>query len=229
MTPRNSPTTAGSLLIGDGYIELRGNIDENAEHSHLAFQLTIGLDGPVEVIQDGCPTLAAEAVLVAPNVRHCIGPIGRRVRSVYGEPQMSRARVLVEALDTRRMIGGGGALVRLADPALAKVGGRAALLRTVIESAPSEHGLRDWARAANLSPSRFRAQCVDLLGAPPVRLRQWGRLKAAGRELAAGAGLAEAAAAAGYADQSHFTRQLRRWFGVSPARGLASLRVRVVE
>jgi AraC-like DNA-binding protein len=44
-----------------------------------------------------------------------------------------------------------------------------------------------------------------------------------------GAGLAEAAAAAGYADQAHFTRQLRRWFGVSPARGLASFRIRAAR
>lgn len=222
-------TTTGSLLVGDGYIDLRGWIGENVAHSHLAFQLTIGLDGPVELVGNDAPGIVADAVLVAPNTRHRIGPIGRRVRSVYVEPQLPWAHVLVARLGARRLMGGATDLVALADPPAADVDSKAARLRAMIENAPPGEGPRDWARASHLSPSRFRAHCVALLGAPPVRLRQWGRLKAAARELTAGAGLADAAAAAGYADQAHLTRQLKRWFGVSPGRGLASLRLGVMR
>lgn len=218
---------AGVLVIGDGYIEVDGWIVENMAHGHLAFQLTIGLDGPVELIADGKTLLAAEAVLIAPHARHCIGPIGRRVRSIYVEPQLPWARLLVERLEGRSVMGGAADLIALADPPLTGIDGKAMRLRALIENAPPEEGPRDWAKASNLSPSRFRAQCIELLGAPPVRLRQWGRLKTAAKVLTAGGGVAEAAAAAGYADQAHFTRQLRRWFGVSPARGLASLKLRI--
>jgi AraC-like DNA-binding protein len=218
----------GTLVVGDGYIDMRAWIGENAPHGHLAYQLTIGLDGPVELIGDET-RLIADAVLIAPNVRHWIGPVGRRVRSVYAEPHMPRARLFAARLGDQPLIGGAADLVALADQPVAASHGKAARLRALIENAPSDEGPRDWARAWNLSPSRFRALCVDLLGAPPVRLRQWARLKTAGRALMEGAGPAQAAAVAGYADQAHFTRQLRRWFGVSPARGLASLRMRVAR
>ncbi len=222
-----SPPDAGTLVVGDGYIDLRGWIGENAPHGHLAFQLTIGLDGPVELIGDET-RLVADAVLIAPNTRHWIGPIGRRVHSIYAEPQLPWARLFAARLGDRRLMGGGAELLALADrPVIAAGDGMASRLRALIENAAPDQGPRDWAKAWNLSPSRFRALCVDLLGAPPVRLRQWARLKEAARALMAGAAPAEAAAVAGYADQAHFTRQLRRWFGVSPARGLASLRLSV--
>jgi len=218
----------GTLFVGDGYIDLDGWIGENAAHSHLAFQLSIGLDGPIELIGDET-RLVADAILIAPNTRHWIGPVGRRVRSIYVEPQLSWARIFAGRLDGRRMISGATELIALADRPNAADDSRATRLRALIENAPAEQGPRDWARAWNLSPSRFRALCVELLGAPPIRLRQWARLKTAARALMDGAGPAEAAATAGYADQAHFTRQLRRWFGVSPARGLASLRIRAAR
>jgi AraC-like DNA-binding protein len=219
---------AGTLFVGDGYIDLDGWIGENAAHSHLAFQLSIGLDGPIELIGDET-RLVADAILIAPNTRHWIGPVGRRVRSIYVEPQLPWARIFAGRLGGRRMMSGAAELIALTDRPNAADDSRATRLRALIESAPAEQGPGDWAKAWNLSPSRFRALCVELLGAPPIRLRQWARLKTAARALMDGAGPAEAAAAAGYADQAHFTRQLRRWFGVSPARGLASHRIRAAR
>jgi AraC-like DNA-binding protein len=228
---RRSPGTddapshgAGTLFVGDGYIDLDGWIGENAAHSHLAFQLSIGLDGPIELIGDET-RLVADAVLIAPNTRHWIGPVGRRVRSIYVEPQLPWAGMFAARLGGRRMISGAAELIALTDRPDAVDDSRATRLRALIENAPADQGPRDWASASNLSSSRFRALCIELLGAPPIRLRQWARLKIAARALMDGAGLAEAAAAAGYADQAHFTRQLRRWFGVSPARGLSALRI----
>jgi AraC-like DNA-binding protein len=43
------------------------------------------------------------------------------------------------------------------------------------------------------------------------------RLHRAGRSLASGASLAEAALDAGFADQAHLSRSMRRAFGVTPA------------
>lgn len=218
----------GTLFVGDGYIDLDGWIGENAAHSHLAYQLSIGLDGPIELIGDET-RLVADAVLIAPNTRHWIGPIGRRVRSIYVEPQLPWAGMFAGRLGGRRMISGAAELIALTDRPDPADDSRATRLRALIENAPADQGPRDWARASNLSPSRFRALCIELLGAPPIRLRQWARLKTAARALMDGAGLAEAAAAAGYADQAHFTRQLRRWFGVSPARGLSTLGIRTAR
>lgn len=64
----------------------------------------------------------------------------------------------------------------------------------------------------------FRAR----FGVPPHRLQTQLRLELAKRRMIAGATIAEAAADAGFADQSHLTRQLRRYMGITPGRYRAS-------
>lgn len=53
-------------------------------------------------------------------------------------------------------------------------------------------------------------------GATPVFWTQLVRVRAAARYLAAGERFVEVALRAGYADQAHLSRSVRRWFGVSP-------------
>lgn len=67
--------------------------------------------------------------------------------------------------------------------------------------------------------SRFQRnrRCRAATGLSPRDLRQIRRIEAAKRMIAAGLPLAEAAEGAGFADQSHLTRQLRQLWGVTPA------------
>ena len=64
----------------------------------------------------------------------------------------------------------------------------------------------------------FRAR----FGVPPHRLQTQLRLELAKRRMIEGVTIAEAAADAGFADQSHLTRQLRRYMGITPGRYRAS-------
>jgi AraC-like DNA-binding protein len=60
-----------------------------------------------------------------------------------------------------------------------------------------------------------------------VPLSRWSalrQLQRAGHALVRGASLAEAAIDAGFADQAHLTRQMRRTFGVTPATVAALVR-----
>lgn len=53
-------------------------------------------------------------------------------------------------------------------------------------------------------------------GKPPVFWSQLARVRAAARGVVAGQSQAELAYQAGYSDQAHMSRTVRRWFGVSP-------------
>lgn len=243
---RRSAAWSGTLRIGRGFALIDARIGDSVDHRHLAVQLSAGLDGPIELSgPDG--ELVCGTVLIGANTHHRIGPIGRHVRSLYVEPQLPLGRDLARRLGDHPAVAASpdlDALVRHWDSGEAKPGlapmaaslaemagqdrPRAEHLMALIEAAGTADGPRDWARALGLSPSRLRASCVEIFGVPPVRLRQWARLKAAARAIAEGAALSDAAVTAGYADQSHFTRQLGRWFGVSPKHGLSSLQI-VVE
>ncbi|WP_107101871.1 helix-turn-helix domain-containing protein [Streptomyces silaceus] len=70
-----------------------------------------------------------------------------------------------------------------------------------------------------LSPARLRALIATEVGIPLSTLRQWRRLRAAVAALVDGSGtggIAGAAADAGFADQAHLTRAVRRFAGRTP-------------
>ena len=83
---------------------------------------------------------------------------------------------------------------------------------------PAGAGLRQVAARLCLSERTLRRRSLDLFGHAPARLGAIARLQ---RFLAAvrahpSEGLAELAFSAGYADQSHLSRECRRFIGLSP-------------
>lgn len=72
------------------------------------------------------------------------------------------------------------------------------------------------AQHVGLSPSRLRALAQAQLGVPLAPLVMWRKLERAGASIMTGAGLAEAALAGGFSDQAHFSRTMRRVFGITP-------------
>ncbi|WP_285500534.1 helix-turn-helix domain-containing protein [Actinokineospora sp. NBRC 105648] len=80
------------------------------------------------------------------------------------------------------------------------------------------------AAGVGLSPQRLRALAREQLGMPLGRWQVWQRLGRAAAALRAGESLAGAAIAGGFADQAHFTRQLREMMGLTPSAVLPALR-----
>ncbi|APR53151.1 AraC family transcriptional regulator [Sphingomonas koreensis] len=229
---------SGRLHIGKGFALIDGMVGDNMPHRHFAIQLSTGLNGAIEVVSPEMTAVVGTTVLIASGATHRIGPVGRKLRSLYVEPQSAFGAMLASRLAARAAMRANRDLNRAlrewrpGDPILGSDPGatgittpRTERLLGLIEDGDRDAGPAQWAAALALSPSRLRALSIMAFGVPPIRLRQWGQLKAAARAMAHGASLAQAAAEAGYADQAHFTRQLNRWFGVSPGRGLAGLAI----
>lgn len=82
----------------------------------------------------------------------------------------------------------------------------------------------DLARSVGVSPRSLHRRVVAGTGQPPVfwlRLARLRRAMAGAKTGQAGAGLADTALEAGFADQAHFSRECRQFYGQSPARLLA--------
>jgi AraC-like DNA-binding protein len=112
----------------------------------------------------------------------------------------------------------GGPAAAVATPA------RVAVMRTVdfLESHYNDSiGSEDLEAVTGLSRFELARQFRRLMGTSPHRYMVLRRLDQAKHLLSNGVGLADAAAAAGFADQSHFTRHFRKTFGLTPGRWLA--------
>lgn len=80
------------------------------------------------------------------------------------------------------------------------------------------------AAGLSISAPRLRSLVRTQVGIPLARLRQWTRLRAALAELPANGTAAATAAAAGFADQAHFTRTARALLGRTPSEVLTHQR-----
>lgn len=234
----------GSLTIGDGWAILESEIGENAPHAHLAHQLTAGLDGPLIVSAHGRSIEVDQDryAVVAAGAEHAIEPKGRRIRSVYFDrlrwsgargADLPSIKVLsAEASASLSRCGDRTALQAWARDGLgarSPAGARSAALDAVLDREPAPKSPSAVAAALGVSPSRLRQLSASAFGAPIARVLQWRQVQRAARALSLSRSLAEAAEAGGFADQAHFTRRMRRWFGVTPGAGLLQLDIRIAD
>ena len=110
--------------------------------------------------------------------------------------------------------GGGGALLSPPEVHAAVVRAKA----HIEASLPGPVTLDALGRAAHCSPYHLQRLFLDQLGVTPTEYAMQQRVARARALIDAGCPLAEAALAAGFCDQSHFSRHFRRVVGVAPGR-----------
>ncbi|MGE7389519.1 helix-turn-helix domain-containing protein [Streptomyces sp. NPDC004126] len=215
------------FAVGTGHAWYRGPSGTGTAHAHAAFQITVALRGEVEIVDgDGIHHRSA-ALTVPPMVPHRLLP-APDVLTVFVEPHRAfadllRARCAGRVTATPELRGLRRAEVRHATgrPSRELDGRLVAALDALVDGGPS---MPELAASVGMSPQRLRALARRELGVPLPRWRIWQRLARAAEALAAGGSPAQAAAAGGFADQAHFTRQLREMTGLTPAVVLPALR-----
>lgn len=220
---------SGRLWIGRDWWGFEGASGDSRPHGHLCAQVVAGLDGPARVeTEQGL--VEAPVIAIAPGVRHRL-LASESLRAVYPRPLGRLAR--------RWNVGGWSTPVAAApaewttvltserlDEALdaeAALGEAAPIdprLRTVLDALDGDLDLAGLAQRVGLSTARLRALAQTELGAPLAHWRLWLRLETAMLGVRAGESLAAAAAEAGFVDQSHLNRAMRRFFGVTPLTAL---------
>lgn len=236
---------SGEIAFVEDGIVFRGEAADNRPHRHATVQLTLGLDGPVTIreVSRGAPDRAVcgLALLVRPNVEHALLP-GPRIMLALLAPE---TRIAQELLHHHRGVGGvallaaditariqatgclAHALDRLREPHAVTPRPADERLHRALAFLASAQGPRPIERAAaagGLSVSRLRALAQARLEIPLAGWLKLSQLQRAAGLLARGVSLAEAAIEAGFADQAHLTRSMRRTFGLTPATVAAILK-----
>lgn len=234
----------GTLSIAAGRAIYVGPAGDTAPHAHWAIQAAVGLGGPVR-IEVGGTRRRFDGVVVASNVPHALHADDAIVL-VYVEPLSDVGAAASAFLGDRDFAALPGETVRslrersrsLADATAALAesfgvtsgAGRQELARgRRIEAAIEARldgrvRLGDVARDVGLSSSRLATVVRRATGLSLRPLVRWCRLRTAVAAVARGATLTEAAHAGGFSDSAHFTRTMRRVFGVAPSAGLRGLR-----
>ncbi|MEV0116016.1 helix-turn-helix domain-containing protein [Streptomyces sp. NPDC050844] len=196
---------------------------EVTRHRPPAWKLVLPAGGHVTVGAD-----AGAGVLVPPRFEHGCGTSSGFV-AVFLEPwrvpgAANAVRpVWLDAARTRRMRDALGPqldgaalraeLAAFAGPPTAVD----ARVRHAVRACGGAARLDAVAADVGLSPARLRTLVRTEVGIPLGTLRQWERLRTAiGSLVEGGTGIAEAATAAGFADQAHLTRTVRKLVGRTP-------------
>lgn len=176
---------------------------------------------PTDDAADGPELRVAYAIESAPLAHLVVGLAEEAARGALGGLVFAEALALGVALEVARAAG-----VEPAAPPRARGRLSGGARRRVLEridtglkrGAPAAAlSIEVLAREAALGPSYFRRAFLETFGVPPHQYVLRERLARARRLLdAPGASPSGVAQATGFADQSHFTRQFRRAFGLTP-------------
>ena len=222
---------SGEFVFGPAWAAFRGQAADNSLHAHAAVQLTVAESEDASLSDSAARTVSGRALLTRPACLHALLPIDR-VTLILIDPHTPLAGFLlaqvgpneIEQLPTAidRLIARDGPLAACLDritttmPAVRELDARLAGALQFLVDSSHRAAVSDAAAANGLSTSRLRLLARRQLGLPLSSWQTWNKLERAGKGLAAGANLADAALAGGFADQAHFTRTMRRVFGITP-------------
>lgn len=240
--PAAVPQPTWRLLLEDRALFV-GPLPAPERHVHPPIQISLPLDGVLEVEAGPISFHTRDGVVIGSEVPHAIaaegtvahfyvGPasrIGFRLRGWLG----ARARELPPgwARRARRRIRDGvedpggmrrlldGLAVQLEDLAPAperSLDPRIARVLEILGGPGPEPRLAELAAAVSLSPDRLRHLFRTQVGVPLRRYRRFARLVAALRSLQCGDSVTRAATESGFADAAHLSRTLRAAFTEAP-------------
>ncbi len=220
---------AGQLWLGRDYGLIQGMLGQTTEHAHYAHQLLLAPREAVTISLEGRP-LSGQRLFIEAQRRHAILAAPGEVFSLYAEPLAISAAALQSAVATVEW-----SLPAL-DQALRQCPrqplGDSRLERALAELDELISGkvaARQLAQAAHLSLSQLERLFGEHLGLPIRRLVLWRRLRLALAQVLAGSSLTVAAHNAGFADSAHFSRTMKKLFGVSAGRSLPPLECRLLD
>lgn len=222
------PTWQGELWLGSDYCLLAGTTGTTHPHAHYAHQWLIARDGEVQALVNG-QLHTGQVVIIESGQKHAILTPEQPTITLLAEP------LAFDLLAVHRCcLAAGPDLERLAehiqrlprralDLRLAKA---LEHIRTVEDNALPADLL---AGAASLSVSQLERLFTGTLGISVRRLVLWQRLRQALKLALQGSSLTEAAMAVGFADSAHFSRSVRRHFGIRADQTLRHLSLRLLD
>lgn len=222
----------GTFAFDRSMAVFRGQTADNTWHAHASLQLSVAQQGDLTVLgADGLAQTAA-GLMTRPGYRHVLQAT-QEATLVFIEPHLPLATALradAHAAGTSRLdtaltlalrqaatpVDCLAAVAQFVQPQQPVLDHRIAQTLAWLVTANASDAIAQAGAMCGVSDSRLRALARASLGTSLSQWLMWRKLEASGRAMMAGATLADAAYAGGFADQAHFTRTMRKVFGITP-------------
>ena len=235
-------TWVGQVRLGQGFAVFSGRADSADLHRHAAYQVILSPTGNVRVSDPAGLEIGGGTVLIRPNTLHAVRTSGA-VTIVYLDLRLPLASELARQAGPEPIavlpdgvppfMAGlslddiAAELMEITQTEAAGTNDRLQAAMTALDTACGALSIAKAAQKAGISDSHLRRLAREQLGLPLSSWLIWRKLERAVSEIANGASLSEGAVAGGFADQAHFTREMRRMFGITPGTAEKVLRPRL--
>ena len=223
------------FIFGDGYFLFFGNVNQNEVHQNAAYHLILSSKDDVTISNNDGGIFVGKNILIKPLANHkmkCDSP----VLIIYLSPKLGFSINVLSKISGGDIISlkpedvpfdAFSCLTDVANELDKSIGLMMSeldprLVAAIDYLSNNLHGatILDVAERCNLSRSRLRSLSREQIGMPLSKWLVWKKLVESNRALSAGASLSEAAFAGGFSDQAHFSRTMKKMFGVTPLNAL---------
>jgi len=223
------------FIFGKDYGAFFGEVDQNELHRNVAYQVVLGQECQVTIEDDRPAKYIGDIVLIKPLAKHkiqCDGPISL----IYFSPSSKFVLCYLKHLNATDISvvrddvlpfncrSSSGQIIdslnNIMESPKTVLDSRLVQALGDLEGDLQNASIAQTAKACDISRSRLRALAREQLGLPLSTWLIWKKLIKANKALYSGASLSEAALLGGFSDQAHFTRSMRRMFGVTPTNAL---------
>lgn len=225
-------TWSNNFTFNEMYASYYGGVDSTEFHHHAAIQIVFSLQDPVRVLLKTGTLLSGKGFLIRPLVDHKI-ECDSDVAMIYLEPQAlitfavleyvglddiePLTEYLLSKIDIKKEQNHWmDNLIVTRSPKLELPDQRLAHALELLQTDPGGISISFAAKKVGISESRLRTLVRKQIGVPISTWLIWRKLNRSAIELMSGATLAEAAMTGGFSDQAHFTRTMKRMFGITP-------------
>ena len=228
------------FVFGKRYAGTVGEVSENELHKNVAYIIIMGKTGDVTVVDNLGAHHTAPVLMITPLAEHSVIASGVIACHIFIAPYSAFADSLGEYTSDNGIVKLPANVLpfnkdmddsaifdkvrQLAALPNDRLDPRLAAVLCDLDDAPFKTTLVEIAALYDISPSRLRALAQSQLGISLSNLILWRKLVKSMEILASGSTLSEATQAGGFCDQAHFTRTVRKMFGITPSNSTDTLR-----
>lgn len=225
-------TSEPKFLFGNSYAIFFGVSGSSGFQQNVACQIVLGINDDICVFDEHNNEFSGGVVLIKPLTKsriQCHGSLNHLFLSptlgftldlmnISGEENIhilrGDERLPISATASRDEIV--QALNRLEKDSIVRLDPRLLAVLEDLDHNLDNPSILDAAKRSGLSRSRVRTLSREQIGIPLSTWVTWRKLVKANKALSNGANLSDAALAGHFADQAHFSRTMKKMFGVTP-------------